>query len=240
MRMDISAGRPSRVQAVSKAWWMARALGPFRRLRARIVRARERRTGVETSGEVGLEDLCIAGEGRVSYTPSAPRRIRRALALTEVTPDDVFADFGSGKGRVLLEAARLPFRRVIGVELSETLNAIARANLDAARPRLACRDVEIVTADLSEWPVPDDLPVAYFYNPLTGEGFRRALENLLASADRRPRNLRIVYVNPAEHDLLMSTGRVRLVKRERGLRPGRDWSQMTSLHVYEVIPREGA
>lgn len=218
---------------------ISRALAPYRWLRGRIVRAREARSGVVTSGDVGLEDLGIAAEGRNAYAPSAGRKIRRALKLASVTPDDVFADFGSGKGRVVIEAARYPFRRVIGVELSEDLNRVARANLEVARPGLACRDVDVVTADLLEWEVPDDLTVAYFYNPVTGDVFRRVLENLFASMDRRPRNLRIVYANPEEHDLVMSTGRVRLVRRERGLRPSPEWARMASINVYEVTPREG-
>ncbi len=225
---------------MSIGWWISRALGPYRSLRGRVVRAREARSGVVTSGDVALDQLGIAAEGRNAYAPSAARKIRRALALAGVTPEDVFADFGSGKGRVVLEAARYPFRRVIGVELSDELSRIARANLEVERPRLACRDVELVTADLLEWPVPDDLTVAYFYNPVTGEVFWRVLENLFASMDRRPRNLRIVYANPEEHDLVMSTGRVRLARRARGWRPGREWSRMSTIHLYEVTPREGA
>jgi hypothetical protein len=39
--------------------------------------------------------------------------------------DFTFTDFGSGEGRVLLIAAGLPFRAVVGVEFSAELNEIA-------------------------------------------------------------------------------------------------------------------
>ena len=48
---------------------------------------------------------------------------------------DVFLDLGAGKGRMLLAASRYPFRRVIGVELSDRLAAIARSNVAAFRLR---------------------------------------------------------------------------------------------------------
>lgn len=41
----------------------------------------------------------------------------------------MFLDLGSGKGRMVLSAARFPFRRIIGVELSNDLTAIARRNV---------------------------------------------------------------------------------------------------------------
>ena len=51
----------------------------------------------------------------------------------EIRPDDVFIDLGSGMGRMVLEAARYPFKRVIGVELVEQLHDLARANLASTR-----------------------------------------------------------------------------------------------------------
>ena len=40
-----------------------------------------------------------------------------------------FIDLGSGKGRTLLMASSFPFRRIIGMELLEELNAIASQNI---------------------------------------------------------------------------------------------------------------
>jgi precorrin-6B methylase 2 len=155
-----------------------------------------------------------------------------------VGADDVFADIGAGKGRVVYQAARrYDLKRVIGVELSPELAGEARANLERHRDRLRCDDVEIVTSDALAWEVPDDLTIAYMFRPFTGATFGGMIDNLIASYDRSPRRLRIVYVNPEEHDLIMATGRVRELPMRASMvarvqRYDRYWARL-----YEVTPR---
>ena len=74
----------------------------------------ERRLGVRTSGDVELQELGIAADGRVKYRPVGWLTLRRILPPSAVTTDDVFLDIGSGMGRAVLLAAAYPFRRVIG------------------------------------------------------------------------------------------------------------------------------
>ena len=40
-----------------------------------------------------------------------------------------FVDYGLGKGRVLMLATEYPFKRIVGVEFSESLDRTARQNL---------------------------------------------------------------------------------------------------------------
>ena len=149
----------------------------------------------------------------------------------------MFADFGSGKGRVVLQAARLPFDRVMGVELSEELTAIARRNVAAAERRRRCREVELVTADVLDFDVPDDLTVAYVYNPFSGAIFEGLLQKLIESVDRAPRRLRLIYRTPLEHKRVMATRRFRVERSARGFRPGREWSDKMSIRLYELEPQ---
>ena len=55
-----------------------------------------------------------------------------------------------------------------------------------------------MTANVSEWDPPDDITHAYLYNPFSGSVFEAAVAGLLRSYDRRPRDLKIIYVNPAD------------------------------------------
>jgi hypothetical protein len=192
-----------------------------------------------TAERVHLDTLGLGAPDRISYTPSGWLALRRALPRKSVTPDDVFIDYGSGKGRVVLQAARYPLKRVIGLEIAPELNAAARANLELERDRLSCQDVELVTADVLDFELPDDVTIAYMYNPFRGETFSAAIERLIASVDRRPRRVRIVYVNPLEHDRLIATGRIELVRKIRGLRPGARWSRTASTYLYEISPPRG-
>lgn len=200
-------------------------------------RALDRRWGIRTLGEVELVELGLAGDLGNRYKPTEWTTLARILPKRQVGPDDVFLDIGSGLGRVVFQAARYPFRRVVGVELSDRLNQVARDNVARNRHRLRCPDVELVTADAREYEVPDDVTVVFMANPFTGEPFQAVVENILASVDRRPRRLRLVYRNPVEHDGLMATGRFRVVRRARGWRPGKEWSRSNATWMYEVVGR---
>ena len=197
----------------------------------------ERRLGVRTSGDVELQELGIAADGRVKYRPVGWLTLRRILPPSAVTTDDVFLDIGSGMGRAVLLAAAYPFRRVIGVELSPRLVDIAHDNVDRCRARLRCKDVVLVNADALEYEIPDDVTVVFMNNPVRGAIFAAVVEHMLDSYDRRPRTMRLVYASPIEEPTLLSTGRIRTIRRTRGFRPGREWSRSNSVTLYTVHPR---
>lgn len=200
----------------------------------------ERARRLRTSERVPLAALGLGHPERVDYQPSGWLSLRALLRPEEVGPADVFADIGAGMGRVVYQAARrYPLKRVIGVELSPDLAEQARANIERHRSRLRCGDVEIETSDALTWEVPDDLTIAYMFRPFTGATFERMAERLIASYDRAPRRLRILYVNPEEHESLMATGRVREVPLRSSLiarikRYSPDWARL-----YEVAPAAG-
>lgn len=192
------------------------------------------RRGTETSHEVNLASLGLADPHRVRYEPSGWLDLRRALRPGEVSRHDTFVDLGSGKGRVVLQAARYPFGRVIGVELSSELNEVAARNVAASRDRQRCTSIELVTCDVAKFRIPDDVTVAYIYNAFRGPVFAAVIDALIASADRAPRRIRLIYRTALEHDRVMETGRFRLTRVARGLRPGRSWSRKMAIRVYEL------
>lgn len=199
----------------------------------------ERSGAVDTAERIHLDTLGLGAKDRISYTPSGWLTLRRALPRRAVDANDVLIDYGSGKGRVLVQAARYPIKQVIGLEISPELNALASQNVESNRHRLACQDVVLVTADVLEYEPPDDITIAYLYNPFRGEIFAAAITRLIESHDRNPRRVRLIYVNPTEHHQLLATNRFRLVRRLHGIRPGRRWSRTASTYVYEIVPQPG-
>jgi SAM-dependent methyltransferase len=153
---------------------------------------------------------------RVTYQPSGWRYLRRGLRGLDVGPSDVFVDFGAGKGRVLCQAARYPFARVIGVEISDRLADVARANVDRNRHRFTCQAVEVVTADAVDYQIPDDLTVAYFYHPFAGRTFETVIDRLVESIERKPRRVTIVYACPGLERYILASGHFRLARTSRG------------------------
>src|SRR5690606_35080208 len=117
------------------------------------------------------DDLTILGPNRAyghGHRPTPRRTIRWAL---EALPDDVvrqstFVDLGSGRGRAVLEAARLPFRRALGVEFAEELHDDALLNLRHwPRSLMACRDVDFIHADAATVALPAERLVVYLFDP---------------------------------------------------------------------------
>jgi 16S rRNA G966 N2-methylase RsmD len=203
--------------------------------RSRIARlVFERRLDVRTSGRIELDELGVAGQDRWRYEPAEWRVLPRIVRRREIGPDDVFLDLGSGMGRVVLQAAQYGPRRVIGVELAEELTEIARENVERNRHRLACRDVELDTADALEYQLPNDVTIVFFNNPFTGEVFRQVMDKLVASLDLDPRRMRIIYRNPREHEAVIATGRFQLKRKwQRGA--WRRRPRGVAIHLYESI-----
>jgi SAM-dependent methyltransferase len=131
-----------------------------------------------------------------------------ALRALRPGPADVFVDLGSGKGRALLIAGRLPYGRVVGVELDPELTQFAERNVAQARRRLRAGVVECETADVLDWPFPDDASMIFLFNPFYGRLFHQVIAQIFDSYDRNPRPIHLVYEQPWEHDWLVSTGRV--------------------------------
>src|ERR1035438_1747869 len=134
--------------------------------------------------------------------------VRRALRDLAPCSSEVSVDLGAGKGKFLLIAGRLPYQAVTGIEIDEDLALWATRNIEQSKRRLRAQVVECITADVMEWPIPDDASVIFMYNPFIGPTFRTAVSHIFESYDRRPRKLHIVYDYPWEHDWLLSTGRV--------------------------------
>jgi SAM-dependent methyltransferase len=185
----------------------------YARLRRTIGQlAYERRYGVRTAELIELDELGIAKEGRGYYVAASWRTLRRTLSRKEITRKDVFVDFGSGMGRMVLEAARFPFGRVVGIELSEKLHDIARDNARRTRQRLRCGNIELLRTDVLDYEMPDDITVVFFNNPFLGPVFQTVIDRLVESLDRNPRQIKIIYYNPVEERAILGTGRAELVR----------------------------
>lgn len=116
--------------------------------------------------------------------------------------DDVVVDIGCGKGRFLACAARLPVRKVVGIEINEPLAAVARTNLERMRGRRAL--VDVITAPAQEVDVSHGT-IFYLYDSF-GPGILRAVLNNLRSAIDAGRQVRFVYASPRHEWVLRECG----------------------------------
>jgi 16S rRNA G966 N2-methylase RsmD len=193
----------------------------------------DRPAGIETARVVDLDQIGLGATGRQNYHATPWLALKRTFAQLQIDEHDVFIDFGCGKGRVIFEAAMHPLRRVIGVEISPQLANIARQNIERSRARLRCPNVEVVTADVLDYEVPDDVTIVYFFDPFHGEIFSTVVEKLRASLRRKPRQLTIIYMDPEEDQTLQNAG-AKLVALKSGMRPSRQWSSENAIHIYKL------
>lgn len=166
----------------------------------------DERFGVETESIVRLGALHIASTNWIhglQYQPISPPDFQSLLAPTGIDiPAATFIDLGSGKGRAVLLATRLPFRRVVGVEFSEELNSIAKENLrifPAAERR--CREVDLLLCDAANFTFPAGPLVIYLYNPFEIPVMQQVVAHVAAAYRASPRPLVVLYFTPFYADL---------------------------------------
>lgn len=160
----------------------------------------DRRWGVDTSGKLVPDASDVVGtnwDHGCRYQAVCADLLEQTLnELSLDLRQFTFLDFGSGKGRAVMSASQLPFRRVIGVEYSHQLDQIARQNLEIF-PAFAqkCRDVELVCADATQFPIPSG-PLILFVNNSFGTAIiSEVVKNLEASFQRVPRRIVVLYFN---------------------------------------------
>lgn len=140
------------------------------------------------------------------YVASAAPRLQEVLGRLPLRHEDfVFIDLGSGKGRALLIASHFLFRRIVGVEFSPALHAIAVQNIGRYRTAARrCHDVTSICEDAARYALPDVPLVVYLYRPFEDNVLATVLTGLRASLARVPRPVFVVYNNPPAGNALES------------------------------------
>lgn len=132
-----------------------------------------------------------------AYNVVSASDFKRALKHVDIKPgEDVFLDYGSGKGRALVLASRYPFRKIIGLEYSEELNTIARENLKRSRVRTKCCNIEIISCDATMHELPVDVTVIHIYNSFVGEMLKKTLYKIHESLLENNRKVTLLYMHP--------------------------------------------
>lgn len=141
----------------------------------------ERRYGLDYSRIVAHDDLSPVDENSLAHATSyqASSSTLLKLVLSEAAKTEAvfenFIDIGSGKGKICIEARRSGrFRRVVGIDFSQELVGIARANA----AKCGCADeIEFVCADARSYLVPDAANLIYLYNPFDERMLSTFIEN---------------------------------------------------------------
>jgi SAM-dependent methyltransferase len=171
------------------------------------------RLGLQTSEMVHVADLDISDENKIHSSPYRPTRIRyfhKLMALHLLPTDFIFVDVGCGKGRIVIAAARHGFRRIVGIEISPQLVAMARRNVDRFRSRTGnAAEIDIQCANVLEVELPHDNQVLYLYRPFDRHVMTQFIDELRESIRLAPRDVWLIvnevsYRDVFERDRLFS------------------------------------
>jgi SAM-dependent methyltransferase len=156
----------------------------------------ERRLGIST-GDFSPHSAGVENLDFYRHTPTSYAEFRSLMRRVPIVPDqEVFMDYGSGLGRVLIAAAAYPFRKVIGLELLESFNRTAARNIEKCRSRFRCKDIELITADATEFVPPSEVTTFFFYNPFLEPMLRKVLHNIHTAVKAQPRRIRLIFRHP--------------------------------------------
>ncbi|WP_436637355.1 class I SAM-dependent methyltransferase [Microbaculum sp. FT89] len=157
----------------------------------------------DTAVETPLRDLHVVGPNAAhgnDYRPTPRRLVEWVLSgVQECLPDPLehttFLDIGSGRGRVLFEAARFPFQHIVGVEFARELHEDAELNLRHwPRAHMRCREVDLILDDAFDAPLPEGDLVVWMFDPFSERLMTRMAARLAEHA--RTARVTLVLVDP--------------------------------------------
>ena len=139
-------------------------------------------------------------ERAVDSVSDKVERVRHALGFlieNGVIPGETyFIDFGCGKGRSLIIASKMGFKKLFGIELSPSILSVCKSNLDkvgvyATLIKKSFRKVDYSTLEFEPKPV-----VIYAYNPTAFEILSESCKILLSTYPGVP--VFCIYTNPQD------------------------------------------
>ena len=166
--------------------------------------------GTDTGSLIPGDDL-LTGHRHdrhiTAYHGVAPSLFRKLLRQWQAhaqhpVQQTAFLDIGAGKGRAMMLAAELPFRRIVGVELHPALAAAARTNLERWQANHPGPSMRLEEADVMRLRMPAGPCLAFLFNPFDIVLMDRVLTRFAAQFRNRPGQLDLLYVNDEQRRLM--------------------------------------
>lgn len=143
-----------------------------------------------------------------AYHGTAPSLFRKLMARWQEqarwpVERTAFVDIGAGKGRAMLLAAEMPFRRIVGVELHPALAAMARRNVELFVAGRESPPMRVEEADVMRLRMPAGPCCLFLFNPFDLVLMDRFLERVEREFRGRERDLDLLYVNDEQRQMML-------------------------------------
>jgi SAM-dependent methyltransferase len=103
--------------------------------------------GIQTNNIIELSSLGLNEKIGVRVESTPYRHLYKIMRNFKINKEDVFLDLGSGLGRAMIVAGRYNFKRIIGVDVSNSVQNICKRNINRIKSRLKCKEFEWVTCN---------------------------------------------------------------------------------------------
>jgi SAM-dependent methyltransferase len=164
---------------------------PFILLRDRHI---DKKLNIQTAETSSFQDEASLFQDGFHYYPTPYYVLEEIIGYLRPRPEDIFVDFGSGKGRVVFFMALQRLKKVIGVEINKELMDAAQENLKDFK--LGNSPIEFILADASAYTIEDE-NIFFLFHPFGFKTLKKIIDNIKGSLVSRPRLIHIIYFNPA-------------------------------------------
>ncbi len=134
------------------------------------------------------------------YEPTSYRVLHTLFEAVPLTDEDTLLDYGSGLGRLSFYTNHRFHNGAIGIELSEVFHQEALHNLNQYRG-IHRERLTFLHGKAEDFPVPDEVTIAYCFNPFSTDIFRKVLMNLEKSYENKPRRVTLILYYPEDNTI---------------------------------------
>ncbi len=168
----------------------------------------QKKYGINTIGIDELNNIPKSAKAHASiYQPInyyTAETLFDQLFLEDIEGD--LLDLGCGKGRIFAIGVAYDFKKIIGVEFSETL---CKQALQTAQEVVKIHPnvrIEVVYRDAATYTIPASVTTIFLFNPFDAIILEKVVEQINISQQLFPRPIKILYANPVWKKVLEAAG----------------------------------
>lgn len=149
-----------------------------------------------------MRDLEPAKNGDISshgYSKTYEKHLKAIFEKLPLLEELNLLDVGCGKGVVLKEAAKYPFRKIEGIDINDKLIQTASRNFKKLRldQRVKCEEKNAL-----EYEEYGNFNVFFFFNPFDREVFEAVVDKILQATKNKQKHIYFIYHNPVFAEVL--------------------------------------
>lgn len=156
-------------------------------------------------------------------SPSGNKYLNKLLKDLNIKDNDSILDIGCAKGSAMKYFTKFPFKKIHGLELSQTLTKICINNFRV----LNISNVKVHNISATKFKGYNDYNFFYLYNPFPEIVMKKFIQTLKEQINDKKIN--IIYNNPVCHDLLEELGFF-LIKTYPDM-----WGNGINLYTNEIV-----